>query len=144
MPPLNPRDIPTESFTRPTTPTTPKSKKCDNTRCECHCEESCGSRYHGFKGCNCCSPQHTSPEDKMKKGANLFARDFTQTMQELAGTFPKKKSNNWYHAQGFQAGEETERTRILAIIEKHKEDSRSDGSFKHDDCYDELTNEILK
>lgn len=145
-----------------------------------------------------------SSEEKMRKGAKLFARDFTGVMKELAeesepsftekalSEFRKiwkrtiapnrgdleqwltsKLEETWDHgfAEGYNASTEDhtdsthnmhsesahappstqkeegivqERARTLAIIEKHKEDSRSDGSFKHDDCYDSLKEEIEK
>lgn len=142
-----------------------------------------------------------SSEEKMRKGAKLFARDFTGVMKELAEesepsftektiedfreTFSthglpgieqwltSKLEETWDHgfAEGYNASTEDhtdsthnmhsesahappstqkeegivqERARTLAIIEKHKEDSRSDGSFKHDDCYEALKEEIEK
>lgn len=121
-----------EYIPTPTTPTTPHGKHCQF----CHP-----------------APQHTSPEDKMKKGAKLFARDFTQTMQELAGTSPEKENTS--HAIGFREGhvlgKKQERNRILALLESKKQEKHinqisPDGMLarKINQLLTSLREEILK
>lgn len=82
--------------------------------------------------------------EKLEEAQNRGAHSFQETTSKVDYRSKTQETTHYGEWDLARMYRDQERARITDIISEHKEESRSDGSFKHDDCYDALLSAIQK